>query len=137
MMEESLLIHRDVAPFVVDLGMEIVSRSPESVVMTLPDRPRFQNRKGDVHGGAAATLIDSALGFAATEGDPPGTASSTLTLTVNYLAPARGKLTCVSSMVRRGRSIRFLKAEVTDEAGELVATATATFKIFPPRIVAR
>lgn len=101
--------------------------------MALPDLPRFQNRKGDVHGGAAATLIDTTLGFAATAGDPPGTSSSTLMLNVSYLAPARGRLTCTSSWQRRGRSIRFLEASVEDEAGTLVARASATFKVFIPR----
>lgn len=132
-MTESLLVHRDVAPFVSDLGLDIVERSAERVVIALPDSPRFQNRKGDVHGGAAATLIDTTLGFAATEGDPPGTSSSTLMLNVSYLAAARGRLTCTSRWQRRGKSIRFLEASVTDEAGTLVVKASATFKVFIPR----
>ena len=132
-MTESLLVHRDIAPFVDDLGLEILERSAERVVMALPASPRFQNRKGDVHGGAAATLIDTTLGFAATEGDPPGTSSSTLMLNVSYLAAARGRLVCTSSWQRRGRTIRFLEASVVDEAGTLVARASAAFKVFYPR----
>lgn len=132
-MSDSLLTYRDVPPFVSDLGIEIVERSVERIVTRLPDSPRFHNRKGDVHGGAAATLIDTTLGFASTEGDPEGTASSTLMLTISYLAPARGELRCTSTWQRRGRSIRFLEAAVTDETGTLVATAQATFKVFIPR----
>jgi len=135
-MAESLIVHRDIAPFVDDLGLEIVERSADRVVIVLPDSPRFQNRKGDVHGGAAATLIDTTLGFAAVEGDPPGASSSTLMLNVSYLAAARGRLTCISSWQRRGKSIRFLEASVKDEAGTLVAKASATFKVFIPRSVA-
>ena len=132
-MTNSLLKYKDVAPFTADVGLELVSLDEDRVVMALPDHPRFQNRKGDIHGGAAATLIDTTLGMAAALGYPEGTAASTLSLNISYIGAARGRLLCTSRVQRRGKSIAFLAADVTDAAGNLVAAATGNFKLYIPR----
>lgn len=132
-MTTSLLKYKDVAPFTADVGLELVLLEDDRVVMALPDHPRFQNRKGDIHGGAAATLIDTTLGLAAAQGYPEGTAASTLALNISYIEAGRGRLLCTSRMLRRGKSIAFLSADVTDEQGTLVAAATGNFKLYIPR----
>lgn len=132
-MTKSLLVHEHVSPFASEMSIQVVEQTRDQLQLLLPSSSRFHNRKGDVHGGAVTSLIDTTLGMAATEGDPPGTSCSTLTLTVNFLAPARGELRCVSRVVRRGRSIRFLSAEVFDTEGNIVANGSCTFKVFYPR----
>jgi uncharacterized protein (TIGR00369 family) len=81
---------------------------------------------GDVvHGGAIASLIDTA-GMAATWADPDvepeSLAGATVTLNVDYVAAARGQdLLAVATVVRRGRSLCFTEISVTEPDGRLVA----------------
>ncbi|PJR09877.1 PaaI family thioesterase [Sinorhizobium meliloti] len=126
----SLVKHEKLSPFVEFLGVEIVHQGDDRVATLLPPQTVLQNRKGDIHGGVLATLLDTTLGMAARGGMEEQAASSTLSLTVNYLSPARGELLCNARCVRRGRSIRFVEGQVTDNRGEVVATAIATFKVF-------
>jgi len=126
----SLAIFKNEPPFIDFLGIEIVSRGENEVVGRLPFRPELQNRKGDVHGGAIASLLDTVLGAAARAGLETGSVSTTLSLTVNYVSPGRGDLRCTARCTKKGRSIRFLQGEVLDGDNELVATAVATFKVF-------
>jgi uncharacterized protein (TIGR00369 family) len=132
-MNMSLVQHEDLSPFVEFLGAKVVRQESGEVEMRLPFQPVLQNRKGDVHGGAIATLLDTAMGLAARTDMDERAASSTLSITVNYVSPARGELSCGARIVRKGRSICFLEGQVTDQAGEVVATAVATFKVFAPR----
>jgi acyl-coenzyme A thioesterase PaaI-like protein len=56
-------------------------------------------------------------------------AGATLTMTVQFLAPAKaGLVRCEASFLRRGRSISSLKSEASQD-GAIVAHATATWKL--------
>ncbi|GGA62826.1 phenylacetic acid degradation protein [Nitratireductor aestuarii] len=118
-------------PYAEFLGIDIVRREVDGVEAHLPFKPELQNRKGDVHGGAIASLIDMSLGAASYADLGTSAAASTLSITVNYLNAAKGDLRCFARCVRRGRSIRFVEAEVLDDKDEVVAKAVATFKVFP------
>jgi len=60
-----------------------------------------------------------------------GAAVATISLTLNYLAPAHGELVCNGAVVRGGRSVAFTEAEVTDERGTSVCRASATYRLLP------
>lgn len=126
----SLVQFENLSPFVEMLGVEIVQQSADEVETRMPALAVTQNRKGDVHGGAIATLLDTSMGVAARADMDERAASSTLSLTVSYLNPGRGELRCTARCTKRGRSIRFLEAKVHDRDGVVVATAVATFKVF-------
>ncbi|MCB5203771.1 PaaI family thioesterase [Neorhizobium sp. T786] len=126
----SLVQYENFSPFVEFLGVTIVHQGEDQVQTSLPSQPVLQNRKGDIHGGVIATLLDTTLGMAARGEMDQQAASSTLSLTVNFLSPARGELLCSARCVRKGRSIRFVEGQITDKDGEVVATAVATFKVF-------
>lgn len=52
---------------------------------------------------------------------------SSIDITVSFLRPARaGRFTAVGSIVKSGRTIAFLKAELYNDKGDLVATATSS-----------
>lgn len=88
------------------------------------------NRFGALHGGMTAAMLDDALSIAAGLSLQWGEISPTLSLTVNYLAIAKpGKLHASARVVRRGRSVMFLEAQLRREGGEMVATATAAASI--------
>jgi len=63
----------------------------------------------------------------------PGVAVATISMTLNYLAPAQGELTCNGRVVRGGRSVVFAEAEVVDERGTTACRVTATFRVLPRR----
>lgn len=87
------------------------------------------NSRGDVHGGALATLLDCALACAARGHDPRRFGVATIDLSVHFTAPGRGELIATAWCERRGRSLCFARGEVRDAQGELLALATGTFKL--------
>lgn len=84
------------------------------------------NPQGTLHGGVLATALDIAMGHLIHHHAGAGT---TLEMKIQYLAPIRGgRVTCRGEALRRGGTW-FLKAEARDEAGHLLAFATATWKL--------
>jgi uncharacterized protein (TIGR00369 family) len=115
------------SPLVVLLGIELVAIEDGRAELKLPFRPELATLDDIVHGGAIASLIDTA-GMAATWSDdtePDSLAGATVTLNVNYLSAARGQdLTAVATVSKRGRSIVFSDVLVTEPDGRLVASGS-------------
>lgn len=91
------------------------------------------NPIGSVHGGLAATLLDSALGCAVHTLLPAGVGYTTLELHVNYIRPLTaqtGRVFCHGEAIHTGRTIGTAQARLVDEAGKLYAHGTATLAIF-------
>lgn len=108
------------------VGLEHVEDEGDDVsVVALHADERHLNPNGTVHGGAIATLCDSAMGAAvATGGDRP----VTIEMTVTYLEPVPpGRVLATARIRRRGSRITIVEADVTDESGNDVAHAIATF----------
>lgn len=83
------------------------------------------NPQGSLHGGIIATVMDISMGHLLNHVQGPG---STLEMKTQYVKAARqGKLQCRGEFTRRGRTISFLKSTMTDEQGEIIAFATATW----------
>ncbi|WP_354700657.1 hypothetical protein DSM112329_00942 [Paraconexibacter sp. AEG42_29] len=112
------------SPLVRHLGIELVALEPDRAELRLPYASHLPTLADVVHGGAIASLIDTA-GMASTWAvDEPAESlrGSTITLNVEYLAAAHGRdLTAVSVAVKRGRSICFNEVHVTEPDGRLVA----------------
>lgn len=98
-------------------------------------RMRFQaeqaNSRGDVNGGAIASLLDVALAAATRAHDPAAFGVITIDLTLHFVAAASGDVIATSHCERRGRSISFARGEARAEDGTLLALATGTFKLVP------
>ena len=102
-----------------------------------PDR-RFYNPNGSVHGGYAATLLDSACGIAVHTQMSAEQGYTTLELKVSYhraLSDRSGRVRAVGRVISMGRRAAFADAELFDGEGRLCATATSTLLVFemPPR----
>ena len=95
----------------------------------MPYQARFTNSRGDMHGGAIATLLDVGLSCAARAHDPLSYGVVTVDLTIHYIAPAAGDVVCTSLCEKRGRSLSFVRGELRNDAGELLGMATGTFKL--------
>jgi len=98
-----------------------------------PSRKVF-NPIGSVHGGYAATLLDSACGCAVHSRLPAGQGYTTLELKIAYhraLSDTSGPVRAEGTIVSIGRRVGFAEARLTDAKGRLCASATSTLLIFP------
>jgi len=93
------------------------------------------NPIGTVHGGYAATLLDSALGCAVHTKLAKGQSYTTLELKVAYHRPMTkdtGKVRAEGRVVSIGRRAAFAEARLTDASGQLYASATSTLLVITP-----
>ncbi len=93
--------------------------------------PTLSNRYGAVHGGMTAAMMDDVIALAAGLTIEWGQITPTLEMKVNYLAQAKPgtRLIAEARTVRRGGTVIFLDADLKDEAGKLIATASSTVMI--------
>ncbi|WP_430593238.1 PaaI family thioesterase [Humidisolicoccus flavus] len=116
------------------IGLEFSSVEDGEVVMTaVPDESHY-NPVGSVHGGFFATLLDSACGCAVHTTLPAGVAYTSLELKVSFLraiTAETGIVTARGWVTKRGRSASFAEAEIRDQEGRVLATASSTCLIIP------
>jgi uncharacterized protein (TIGR00369 family) len=91
-------------------------------------RPELERFGGIIHGGALASLVDTASAFAVLSTLAAGEQTVTVDLTLHYLKPASGgKLSAHARVLRAGRRLATVSVEVTNESGALVVTALTTY----------
>jgi uncharacterized protein (TIGR00369 family) len=116
------------------LHMTVVSVADGEVgIRGVPDQ-KFYNPMLRVHGGWAASLIDTALGSAVVTKLPAGTGVGTVQLNINYVRKievASGALVALAKVLHSGRTMLTAEAKVTDEKGVLYAHGTGTFLVYP------
>jgi uncharacterized protein (TIGR00369 family) len=121
-------------PIGVLLGFQPVEVQEGRVVFAVEPGDDHYSPIGTVHGGLAATLIDSATGCAVHSTLPAGTTYATTDLQVRYVRPITrdtGRVLCEGTVVHRGRTLATAEAKVT--AGDrLLAHGTAGVLILPP-----
>ena len=103
------------------------------VVFTGVPSGEVMNPIGTVHGGFAATILDSALACAVHTLCPVGCASTSINLQVSFIRPIRpdtGRVFCEGKVVHPGRQIATAEARLTDASGKLLATGTQTCSVF-------
>jgi acyl-CoA thioesterase len=116
------------------LGIEVDAAGAGWVRLRVPVRDELRNAAGaPLHGGVYSALVDTAVGGAlstlhdAAEG---GVGQTTLDLNVSFLAAtAAGEVIAEGRIVKRGRTIAFGEARITDSAGKLLAIGRATYMI--------
>ena len=107
------------------LGIEVVSCEADRAVVELDADDRHLNGHGTVHGGAIATLVDSAMGLAVFRED---TAPVTIEMKVTYLEPGRpGRLRAAAAVRKRGKRIIIAEVDVTGDDGTAIAHGIGTF----------
>ena len=116
--------------FHASIGITVEHVRDGSVHLRLEAGPDHANLQGTVHGGVLATLADTAAGLAVRSAIPPGSRHVSVNLDVQYLAPASmGTLLATGRVVRLGKRIAFAEADVTDNAGQVVARAQVTIAV--------
>lgn len=117
-------------PIALLMGFEFVEAAEgRAVFRAVPDEYHY-NPIGAVHGGLAATLLDSAMGCAVQTTLEPGVGYTTLELKVNFVRPMTrdtGRVLCEATVVHRGGTIATAEGRVTvAETGKLIAHGTST-----------
>jgi acyl-CoA thioesterase len=124
----------DARPYYRLLGLRTdAGMDPGHARIRLEGRPELANARGDIHGGVVASLLDAAMGVAVRSAYREGEGATTVSLTVNYLAPGRGTLVATARVMRAGQSLASVEAEVVDQAAHRVAHGVATMRILSAR----
>lgn len=118
----------DHVPFAKLLGIEVDSVEPGHAVLSMKLRDDLMRNSGIAHGGAIATLIDSAMAIAIMAQLEENERTVTVDLTIHYLRPiSEGTARASARVVRFGRRVITVSAELFDDNGKLSATAISTY----------
>lgn len=115
-------------PFAKLLGIELEEIDSGIATLAFDIKPELKQNHGVVHGGAIASLIDSATAFAIISLLPSTEHATTVDLTISYLRPlTEGRVKAVARVLRSGKRLIVVSAELFDEHGTLAATALSTY----------
>jgi acyl-CoA thioesterase len=118
----------DQVPFARLLGIEVESVEPGHAVLAMKLRHELMRNNGIAHGGAIATLIDSAMAIAIMAQLAENERTVTVDLTIHYLRPvSEGSARASARVVRAGKRVITVSAELFDNEGKLAATAISTY----------
>jgi uncharacterized protein (TIGR00369 family) len=115
------------------LGFTVVEMEEGRVVFGGHPDESVYNPIGTVHGGYAATLLDSAVGCAVHSALKAGQGYTTLELKVAYHRPLTkdtGPVRAEGKIIQVGRRAAFAEGRLTDLQGRVYATATSTLLVF-------
>ena len=115
-------------PYAQFLGLQLGAVLPGEVSVHLDIRDELKQNQGVVHGGAIASLIDTASAFAVLTQIDVEERVTTTDLTIHYLRPAiAGRISATARIIRGGRRLFVLSVDVHDSADALVAIAVTTY----------
>jgi uncharacterized protein (TIGR00369 family) len=115
------------------LGYDVAEVASGRVVVTAKPDGTHLNPSGTVHGGVAATLLDSCMGLAIRSTLEKGFAQTTVEFKISMLrpiTPETGLIRAEGVVLSRGRRIGTAEGRITDGAGRLLAHGTTTCLIF-------
>ena len=120
-------------PFQHFVGIEVLKLGGGKSVLQLELKDHHFNLYGIPHGGVHATLLDIAMGTAASFPDSSGKEvdSVTLNLSVDYIAPPSSRILVAKGIVtKKGKSIAYCTAEIFDQDKTLIASGRSIFKLY-------
>jgi uncharacterized protein (TIGR00369 family) len=123
-----------IPPMAATLGFELADFSEGRVEIGCVPSDYHYNPYGTVHGGLAATLIDTATGCAVHTRLPAGTGYATVSLNITYLRPLTvdvGAVRCLGTVTSLGKRVAVADAELVDNAGRQLAKGTASCLVIP------
>jgi uncharacterized protein (TIGR00369 family) len=119
--------------FAARLDYDVVEAAEGRVVIIAEPSDRLLNPAGTVHGGVAATLLDSSMGLAIQSTLERGISQTTLEFKISFvrpITPETGRITAEGVLLSRGRRVGTAEGKITDSAGRLLAHGTTTCLIF-------
>jgi uncharacterized protein (TIGR00369 family) len=115
------------------LGYDIVEAENGRVVVTAEPTADHLNPAGTVHGGLAATMLDSCMGLAIQSMLEKGSGSTTLEFKISFvrpITPDTGLIRAEGTVLNRGRRIGIAEGRVVDGKGRLLVHGPTTCLIF-------
>jgi uncharacterized protein (TIGR00369 family) len=116
------------------LGYDVVEAESGRVAITLEPTGAHLNPWGTVHGGVAATLLDSCMGLAIQSMLEKGIGSTTLEFKISLVRAITletGQIRAEGKILNCGRRVGTAEGRVTDAKGRLLAHGTTTCLILP------
>ena len=123
---------RDVNPFFVMMGIDVVSIGEGTARLSMKVRPDMHNGVGWMQGGIFTAMADEAMALALYTVISPGERIATISETTSFLKGAKDEvLIATGRVVRKGRRVAFAESEVRTETGdgEILARCAAAFAI--------
>ncbi len=116
------------------LGMTTVALEPGHVAFAVVTRQEMCNPAGTVHGGIAATMLDSAASCAVHSTLLAGERYMTVDLQIHYtraIRPDHGEIVATGEVVHRGSRLATAEGRLVDSEGKLLAHGTVTCLVMP------
>ena len=116
-------------PLASVLNFDLVEVREGYAVFAIDPAEYHYNPIGVVHGGVAATLLDSAMGCAVHSTLPAGAGYTTLEIKVNFvraMTSETGRVRCEAKLIHIGGRTATAEGRIVDEAGKLYAHGTTT-----------
>lgn len=118
----------DAVPYARLLGIELVSAARGEATLALEAREELMRMGAIMHGGALASLLDTAAAFAAISLQETSERTVTIDLNMHFLRPvSAGRVEARARVLREGRRVLIITAEATDPSGKLIAVAATTY----------
>jgi len=115
------------------LGYDVVEAERGRVVVAIVPDDRHLNPAGTVHGGLAATLLDSCMGLAVQSTLDKGIGQTTIEFKITLIrpiTPQTGPIRAEGTVLNAGRRVGSAEGRITDGAGRLLAHGTTTCLVF-------
>jgi uncharacterized protein (TIGR00369 family) len=116
------------------LGFHVVAAEPGRVIVAAQPNAQAYNIMGSMHGGWAASIVDTAMALACLSSLDETQSYTTLDIRVNYLRPITletGDVRAIGQVLQSGRRLAYCEARVEDANGKLLVHATGSCLIFP------
>lgn len=115
------------------LGYDVTEAANGRVVVTAMPNDTHLNPSGTVHGGFAATLLDSCMGLAILSTLDKGLGQTTVEFKISLIrpiTPETGLIKAEGTVLNRGRRVGTAEGRITDDKGRLLAHGTTTCLVF-------
>ncbi|MGY8665506.1 PaaI family thioesterase [Bradyrhizobium sp. UFLA05-109] len=122
------------------LGWRLLDARPHEgwIKLGFEGKPEFCNPAGFIQGGLLSAMLDDTMGPAVLVMSEGRLYTTTVSMTVNFLAPAKpGPIVAEAKVTQLGRTIGFVEGKLVAEDGTLLATATASQRLLDAARVVR
>jgi uncharacterized protein (TIGR00369 family) len=114
------------------LGWRVLDARPSEgwVRIGFEGKPEFCNPAGFIQGGILSAMLDDTMGPAVFVMSEGRLYTATITMTVNFLSPAKvGPITGEANVTQLGKTVAFVAARLTSDNGTVLATATTSARL--------
>ena len=139
-MAETIMDQFAMPPCAKLLGWHMIEADPDQgrVRIGFNGKPEFCNPAGFIQGGLLSAMLDDTMGPAVLVMSEGRLYTTTISMTVNFLAPAKpGLIIAEAKVTQLGKTIAFVAGKLTAEDGTLLATASATERLLEAARVVR